>query len=109
MLDSEAEADMKTTYVDRPEVSEVYADGVKRVTFHEGAWHFEFTVTRMDDPVPGEEPTAKQYTSLRLTLAAPVGPNLCDNINGLMDLLERQGIMKRMTKPPASPSPGASH
>jgi len=97
---------MKTKYVERPEVNEVYADAVKRVTFHEGVVYIDFAVTRMDEVMPPKEPTATQLTAVRLALAASAGLQLRDNLDGLLGLLEKQGIVKRMQVPQ---TPTAAH
>lgn len=94
---------MKTTYVDRPEVNELYADSVKRVTFHEGVLYIEFVVTRMDETVPPNEQTATQFTSARLALAPPCGVQLRDQLDGMLSLLEQKGMLKRMTAPTPPP------
>lgn len=99
---------IKTTYVDRPEVNELYADQVKRVTFHEGVVYIEFVVTRMDENEPPNEQTATQYTSARLALAPACGMQLRDQLSGLLTLLEQKGIVKKLTLVPPQPQ-GQAH
>ncbi len=52
-------------YVDRPEISETYADSCFRISIEGFNAKLEFVVNRMDDPKPGVPPSGKATTADR--------------------------------------------
>ena len=63
-------------FVDRPEVSETFADSIKVISFDGQTMRIEFCVTRMDEPKPPVPPTGRQYPVCRLVLAPNAGLQL---------------------------------
>ncbi|HKR88025.1 MAG TPA: hypothetical protein VJS38_07600, partial [Phenylobacterium sp.] len=62
-------------YIDRPEVSEVFADRLEHLFFDGGTVRMEFTVTRTDPAHSGPghvmtEPRQWSYTACRVVLSA---------------------------------------
>jgi hypothetical protein len=65
-------------YIDRPEIGEVFADGVERITFDGATLRMEFVVLRQDEQ--GGDLWA--YTSARLVLSL-------SGVNDLIDKMDR--------------------
>ncbi|MBI3043903.1 MAG: hypothetical protein HYY78_13880 [Betaproteobacteria bacterium] len=96
---------MQITYVDRPEVSETFADTVEKLSFDGQTLRMELCVTRMDDPHPPNPPTGKKYTACRLVLPPLAAIDLANKLQQLVVMLEQQGIVKRG----APPAAGTTH
>lgn len=84
-----------TTYVDRPEVMETYADHFARGVHDGHTVRLDFCVTRYDDPKPPKPPTAKQLPVCRLALAPPAVLGLHKFLSELIVELEKQGVVRR--------------
>lgn len=86
---------VQTTFVDRPEVSETFADAIRAVSFDGQTMRIEFCITRMDEPKPPNQPTARQYPSCRLVLTANAAVELFNRLQQIMSALEQTGAIKR--------------
>ena len=86
---------LQTTFVDRPEVSETFADTIRAVSFDGQTMRIEFCTTRMDEPRPPNQPTARQYPSCRLVLTANAAVELFNRLQQIMSALEQTGAIKR--------------
>ena len=86
---------LQTTFVDRPEVSETFADTIRAVSFDGQTMRIEFCITRMDEPKPPNPPTARQYPSCRLVLTANAAVELFNRLQQIMSALEQTGAIKR--------------
>ena len=97
-------------YVNRPEVQEVFADQIERMTV-DGATNtlrLEFTVTRMDDPKPGSnKQTGRKYSVARLVLPMPGLLDMINKFQQVAAVMEQQGTLKRQVviNPPAGGLP----
>jgi hypothetical protein len=92
---------LQLTFVDRPEVSETFADAVRTVGFDGQTMRIEFCITRMDEPKPPNPPTARQYPCCSLVLSANAGVDLFNRLQQIMSALEQTGAIKRnMPTPP---------
>ena len=97
-------------YVNRPEIQEVFADHMERMTV-DGATNtlrMEFTVTRMDDPKPGSnKQTGKKYSVARLVLPMPGLLDMINKFQQVAAVMEQQGTLKRQVvmNPPAGGKP----
>ena len=80
-------------YVDRPDVCETFADSVEKINFDGVTWRFEFCVTRLAEPKPPAVP-GNRYPSCRLVLTAQAGLDLAGKLKGLVEHLEKQGVIK---------------
>jgi hypothetical protein len=89
-------------YVDRPEVSETFANSSRRLTFDGANFHLEFVVNRMDDPAPPAPPTGKQITVCRLVVPLVGAVELRDNLTRLIEALNAQGVIQRIQAGPTS-------
>ena len=92
------------TYVDRPEVSETFADSLEKVILDGGVARLEFVVNRLDQPRPPAAPTGKKYTTCRLALPMAGLVGLANQLHGLMQALSQQGAFRQITPAPGSPS-----
>ncbi len=90
----------KTRFIDRPEVSEVFADSIRAISFDGQTMRIEFCVTRMDEPIPPNPQTGKQYPVCRVVLTPNTGINLFSKLQQIMQELEKRGAIKRGTPTP---------
>ena len=93
-------------YFNRPEVQEMFADHLERMTVDgtTNTLRLEFTVTRMDDPKPGStKQTGKKYTVARLVLPMTGLLDMINKFQQVTSVMEQQGTLKRqviVTPPP---------
>jgi hypothetical protein len=95
-------------YVDRPEISETFADSVVKFIF-EGANNtvrIEFCATRMDDPAGSDPASGKLYTTSRLVLGMAAAIDLANKMTNLLAWLEKQGLVTRNPLASFTPPPG---
>ena len=97
----------KLTYVDRPDIGEVFADSVARVTFDGATLRLEFAVNRLDDVRPGTQQTGRAVTACRLVLPPAGMLDLLGRLNALINALQSQGVLKATpseTQPAGQPA-----
>src|SRR5690348_16749282 len=82
-------------HVDRPEVQETFVDSVEGIVLDGTGARIELCVTRMDVPKPPAMPTAKRYTVCRLACTPEFVIDLANKVNGIIGLMEKQGLVKR--------------
>ena len=87
-------------YVDRPEVSETFADSIHGLSFDRQTMRIEFCTTRMDPPEPPKAPTARQYPICRLVLTPQAGIELYNQLQQIIQALEQAGTVKRSAPTP---------
>ena len=88
------------TYVDRPEISETFADSCARVSVEGFNAKLEFIVTRMDDPKPPAPLTGKALTTCRLVLPLPGVLDLHAKLTQIIGALQAQGALKPVAQFP---------
>lgn len=93
-------------YIDRPEVTEVFADRLEHLFFDGATVRMEFTVTRTDPAQvvsgkPAAEPRQWSYTASRIVLSARGAAELLNKMQELQALLVQQGVLQSV---PAQPS-----
>jgi hypothetical protein len=93
------------TYVDRPEISETFADSLARISFDALHVRMEFIVNRLDDPKPPAAPTGKSYTACKLVLPLPAALDLHAKLGAMINMLQQQGVLKTIVQPPTSGRP----
>ncbi|HUU40015.1 MAG TPA: hypothetical protein VMW42_03645 [Desulfatiglandales bacterium] len=91
---------IQTLYIDRPEISETFADFVHSLHFDGQTMRIEFCTTRFDKPKPPDPPTAKQYPICRLVLTPPAAIDLFNKLQQIMSVLEKSGAVKRASITP---------
>lgn len=90
-------------YVDRPEISEAFAD-VLRVGVAEGLnIKMEFVVNRADPVERAGDPIAgRSVTSCRLVMPLPGVLDMMNKLSGLLANLQAQGIIAPMPQAPVT-------
>ena len=89
---------MKTTFVDRPNLTETFADSLETFTFNGGLLRFDLCCTRLEiptNPNPKNSPTAKKYPVARVVLPLDTAVTLFNQLNQLFGALEQSGAIKR--------------
>ena len=92
----------KPIFVDRPEVSEVFADGLARLFFDGVCVRFEFYVSRFDEPEGDQPPKQWAYTAARVIMSSKGAIELMNN----MRQLERMLIERKVIAPTANSGAG---
>ena len=86
-------------YTDRLEITETFANSVSKCFFSEGVANIELCVTRFDRPDPPNPPTGKKYPACRLVLTPQAVIQLFQGLTGIMQAMEKEGIIKANPKP----------
>jgi hypothetical protein len=86
-------------YVDRPEVSETFADFVQRIQFDGQTLRFEFCVSRMDDQKQGAPASGRRYPACRLVLSAAAAIDLMNKMQQITAGLVKAGVLKADAPP----------
>ena len=86
-------------YIDRPEVSEVFADRLEHLFFDGATVRMEFTVTRTDPAqmVAGKamtEPRQWSYTACRVVLSARGAAELLNKMQELQGVMIQNGVLQ---------------
>ena len=96
----DTKARIETLYIDRPEISETFADFIHSLNFDGQTMRIEFCATRLEKPKPPNPPTAKQYPICRLVLTPTAAIDLFNKLQQIMSALEKSGALKRASIPP---------
>ena len=94
---------LKVREVDRPEISETFADSMGLAIFDGNTARLELCVHRYDAPRPPGPPTAAKVTAARLVLSPEGVVAVFNFLNNLMPVLVQQGIVKQEPGQPPSP------
>lgn len=86
-------------YVDRPEVTETFADFVQRIQFDGQTLRLELCVSRLDDQRSGSAVTGRRYPACRLVLSASAAVDLMNKMQQITAGLVKAGVLK--ADPPA--------
>ncbi len=87
------------TYVDRPEISETYADLLGRLSFDGITARLEFVVNRYDDRQPGQPITGKALTAARVVIPLPAVMDLAAKLQNFMAQLQASGVLRQVHVP----------
>ena len=98
-------------YIDRPEITEVFADRLEHLFFDGGTVRMEFTVVRTDpaQTLPGKpiaEPRQWSYTACRVVLAARGVAEMLNKMQELQRVMLAQGVLQARPNEPASEPSG---
>src|SRR5947207_7808492 len=92
---------VKFEYIDRPEVTEVFADFVHRIQFDGQTLRFEFCVSRVEDQQLPAAPAGKRYPACRLVLSTAAAVDLMNKMQQITASLIKAGVLKAdAPKPP---------
>ena len=92
--------EIKTTFVDRPDLTETFSDSLETFTFSDGLLRVDFCCTRLETPAnpnPQNPPTAKKYPVARMVMPLDTAVTLFNQLNQLFGALEQSGVIKRET------------
>jgi hypothetical protein len=82
-------------YVDRPEISETFADFVQRIQFDGQTLRIEFCVSRLEDQKqPTDTATGKRYPACRLVLSSAAAIDLMNKMQQITQGLIKAGVLK---------------
>jgi hypothetical protein len=101
--------ELRISYVDRPEISEAFADSVEKINFDGQSWRIEFSVTRLEAPIPPNIQPAKRYPSCRLVLSINAGMALAAQLQAILSELERQGMIQKIPVTNLTPPGSTKH
>jgi hypothetical protein len=87
----------KLVYVDRPEITETFADGLETVVFDGMSVRMEFVVNRLDPANSHVAATGRKVTAARLVLPIAGVMNLASQLNALLAALGEQGALNEVT------------
>jgi hypothetical protein len=87
-------------YIDRPEIAETFVDSVEKILVDHTGLRLEFVVNRYDDSKPPAALSGRKYTACRVVMPLQGFFDMVGRLNGLMQSLQQQGVIK-----PASPAP----
>ena len=90
-----AKKQVELAYVDRPELSEIFADSVEKISFDGTALRIEFVVNRWDEPKAQTQPKGRKYPVCRLVLPANGAVGFFNQLSRLFAALEKSGAVKR--------------
>src|SRR3954454_12055194 len=81
-------------YIDRPEVTETFADFVHRIQFDGQTLRLELCVSRLEDQRPPAPPTGKRYPACRLVLSTSAAVDLMNKMQQITAGLIKAGVLK---------------
>jgi len=86
-------------YVDRPDVTETFADSISGLVFDGQTLRVEFAVTRLDEVKPNTAITGRRYPICRLALPPAAAIDLINRMQQIGAALGQAGVAR--TVPPA--------
>ena len=81
------------TYIDNPQLTEIFADNIRAVHVDGIGIRIEFCVTRLDPFKTGEPVNARNYPVCRLVLAGPAAADLVNKMQQVGATMAQQGLM----------------
>jgi hypothetical protein len=85
-------------YIDRPDVTETFADAISALVFDGQSLRIEFAVTRLDEIKPNSPITGRRYPACRLVLPPAAAIDLINRMQQIGAALTQAGVAK--TAPP---------
>ena len=67
---------LQIRFVDRPEISETFADSTRTFTFDGHTMRIEFCTIRMDEPKPPNSPTGATVSGVPFGAHSPMRPSI---------------------------------
>ena len=89
-------------FVDRPEVTETFADSVRSLGFDGQTMRIEFCSVRMDPPASPENRTGRQYPTCRMVLTPNAAIDLYGRLQQIIQALEKSGAIQRTPPTPST-------
>jgi hypothetical protein len=93
-------------YLDRPDVTETFADSITGLVFDGQTLRIEFSVTRVDEVKPDAPISGRRYPASRIVLSPGAAIELINRMQQIGAALTQAGVAKtapgRGQKPPSS-------
>jgi hypothetical protein len=86
-------------YIDRPDLTETFADSVTGTSYDGQTLRLEFAVTRLDDIKSGEPITGRRYPACRVVLSPAGVLDLINRIQQIAVALTQAGTFKAAPRP----------
>ena len=94
-------------YIDRPDISETFADSVSGLVFDGQTLRLEFAVTRLDEVKPNAPISGRRYPACRLVLAPGAAIDLINRMQQIGAALTQAGVVRARGAPsPEAPKAG---
>ena len=90
-------------YLDRPEITETFADSVTGVVFDGQTLRLEFAVTRLDEIKPDTPITGRRYPTCRVVLPPMAAIDLINRMQQIATALTQAGVTRTAPKPGEAP------
>lgn len=90
-------------YVDRPDVSETFANSVSGLIFDGQSLRIEFAVTRLDEVKPNMPITGRRYPACRLVLPPAAAAELINRMQQIGAALTQAGVTRATPRPGETP------
>jgi hypothetical protein len=87
-------------FIDRPDVTETFADAISALVFDGQSLRIEFAVTRLDEIKPNSPITGRRYPACRLVLPPAAAIDLINRMQQIGAALTQAGVA-RTAPPPA--------
>ena len=91
--------------IDLPELQETFADSLGLSTFDGMTARITLCVQRLQEPKPAQPPMANKYPVCRLVLTPEAVVDLFNNLNQLMGVLQKSGLINIDTGNPTVIAP----
>jgi hypothetical protein len=90
-------------YIDRPDVTETFADAVSGLVFDGQTLRIEFAVTRLDEVKPNSPITGRRYPTCRLALPPAAAVELINRMQQIGVALGQAGLARPAPRPDETP------
>jgi hypothetical protein len=91
-------------YIDRPDVTETFADAVSGLVFDGQTLRIEFAVTRLDEVKPNTPITGRRYPVCRLALPPAAAIELINRMQQIGAALGQAGLARTVPRPETPPA-----
>ena len=81
-------------YIDRPELTETFADAVSGLVFDGQSLRIEFAVTRLDEVKPNSPISGRRYPACRLVLPPAAAVDLINRMQQIGTALTQAGVAR---------------
>lgn len=96
---------VNTVFIDKPELTETFADSIGTLSFDGQVMKLEFRTTRQAPiTAPGTPPDHIQYPSCRLVLTPKASIELFTKLQAMIEQLEKVGVFKKLSLAPTDTS-----
>jgi hypothetical protein len=91
-------------YVDRPDLTETFADAISGLVFDGQSLRIEFAVTRLDDIKPNSPISGRRYPACRLVLPPAAAIDLINRMQQIGTALTQAGLARPNPRPDTPPN-----